>query len=128
MRLAELAGQTPSGPVIFECVGAPGLLEQVLTGAPLNSRVVVVGVCMQPDRLRPAMAQLKELELRFAFGYDPGEFHDTLRMIAEGKVDPSPLLTGTVGLGGVDAAFTALGSPEQHAKILIDPASDAVAL
>lgn len=127
MRLAEKTGGVPAGPVIFECVGAPGLLEQVLTGAPMLSRVVVVGVCMQPDRLRPAMAQLKELELRFAFGYDPGEFHDTLRMIAEGKVDPSPLLTGTVGLDGVDAAFSALGDPEKHAKILIDPSSAAVA-
>lgn len=127
MRLAEKTGQTPSGPVIFECVGAPGLLEQVLTGAPLLSRVVVVGVCMQPDRVRPAIAQMKELELRFAFGYDPGEFHDTLRMIAEGKVDPSPLLTGTVGLDGVDAAFSALGDPEKHAKILVDPLSPATA-
>ena len=127
MRLAEAANATPSGPVIFECVGAPGLLEQVVTGAPMHSRVVVVGVCMQPDRFRPAMALHKELELRFVFGYDPGEFHDTLHMIAEGKVDPSPLLTGTVGLDGVDAAFTALGDPEKHAKILIDPRSTVLA-
>ena len=46
-------------------------------------------------------------------------------MLAEGKVDPSPLLTGTVGLDGVAAAFTALGDPEVHAKILIDPRSTA---
>jgi hypothetical protein len=31
------------------------------------------------------------------------------------------MLTGTVGLPGVDAAFAALGDPETHAKILIDP-------
>lgn len=35
------------------------------------------------------------------------------------------MITGTVGLPGVDAAFTALGDPETHAKILIDPRSDA---
>jgi threonine dehydrogenase-like Zn-dependent dehydrogenase len=121
MRLAEKAGATPGGPVIFECVGVPGMLEQVATGAPLRSRVVVVGVCMQPDTFRPAIALHKELELRFVFGYDPGEFRDTLHMIANGKVDPSPLLTGTVGLGGVAGAFTALGDPERHAKILVDP-------
>ena len=39
-----------------------------------------------------------------------------------------PLITGTVGLGGVDAAFTALGDPERHAKILIDPASPVTTL
>ena len=32
-----------------------------------------------------------------------------------------PLITGTVGLDGVAAAFTALADPETHAKILIDP-------
>jgi threonine dehydrogenase-like Zn-dependent dehydrogenase len=46
-------------------------------------------------------------------------------MLAEGDIDPGPLVTGTVGLEGVDAAFTALGDPEVHAKILIDPRSAA---
>ena len=31
------------------------------------------------------------------------------------------LVTGKVGLGGVAAAFEALGDPDRHAKILIDP-------
>ena len=48
-------------------------------------------------------------------------------MIAEGEVDPRPLVTGTVGLDGVEAAFDALGDPEVHAKILIDPLSTATA-
>jgi threonine dehydrogenase-like Zn-dependent dehydrogenase len=42
-------------------------------------------------------------------------------MLADGKVDPSPLITGTVGLDGVAEAFTDLGDPDRHAKILIDP-------
>jgi len=73
----------------------------------------------------PSMAINKEIELRFVLGYSPLEFRDTLYMLAEGKVDPSPLVTGTVGLPGVAGAFEALGDPEAHAKILIDPASNA---
>jgi len=46
-------------------------------------------------------------------------------MLAEGEVDPSPLLTGTVGLDGVAGAFTALATPDTHAKILIDPRAGA---
>ncbi len=121
VRAAEKAGATPSGPVVFECVGMPGIIEQVITGAPLLSRVVVVGVCMENDTFRPSMAINKEIDLRFAFAYDPSEFHQTLRRIADGKVDVSPLVTGTVGLDGVAEAFTALGDPEVHAKILVDP-------
>jgi threonine dehydrogenase-like Zn-dependent dehydrogenase len=124
-RVAEKVGAVPSGPVIFECVGVPGIINQIIFNAPLHSRVVVVGVCMEMDQFQPAMAINKELDVRFAFGYDPGEFRDTLHMLADGKVDPSPLITGTVGLAGVEAAFSALGDPEVHAKILIDPKSRA---
>ena len=41
---------------------------------------------MQTDRFRPVIALHKEIELRFVFDYHPGEFHDTLHMIADGKV------------------------------------------
>ncbi len=125
-RVAERIGEVPAGPVVFECVGVPGMIDQIINTAPLRSRVVVVGVCMEPDTFTPSMAGTKEVDLRFVFGYDPGEFRDTLHMIADGKVDVKPLITGTVGLDGVDAAFTALGDPEVHAKILIDPSSRVV--
>ncbi|QYJ03050.1 zinc-binding dehydrogenase [Nocardioides panacisoli] len=121
IRAAERAGATPRGPVVFECVGVPGMIEQIVTDAPLLSRVVVVGVCMDADSFRPSMAINKELELRFAFAYDPAEFHQTLQWIAAGKVDVSPFVTGTVGLAGVADAFADLADPERHAKILIDP-------
>ena len=127
-RAAETLGAAgPKRPIIFECVGVPGILDGVVAAAPLNSRVVVVGVCMGEDKLRPAMAISKEVEMRFVLGYTPLEFRDTLHMLAEGKVDSTPLITGTVGLEGVDTAFEALRDPESHAKVLIDPASSAVA-
>ena len=47
-------------------------------------------------------------------------------MLAEGEVDASPLVTGTVGLDGVDGAFELLGAADTHAKILIDPRSEAL--
>jgi threonine dehydrogenase-like Zn-dependent dehydrogenase len=122
-RLGDRVGATtPKHPVIFECVGVPGMIESVIDGAPLFSRVVVVGVCVGPDRLTPAMAINKEVDLRFVLGYTPLEFRDTLQLLAEGKLDPRPLITGTVGLDGVGWAFDALATPEAHAKILIDPA------
>ena len=40
-RMAEMAGLGPKRPVIFECVGVPGLLNHLLDGAPVMSRIVV---------------------------------------------------------------------------------------
>ena len=125
-RAIDMAGIKPKRPVVFECVGAPGVLDAVIASAPLFSQVIGVGVCMGADRIRPSMAINKEIDLRFVVGYTPLEFRDTLHMLAEGKLDAAPLLTGVVGLGGVGAAFDALAKPEQHAKILIDPQSQAV--
>ena len=126
-RLAERLGAKPKHPVIFECVGVPGVIDSILESAPLFSRVVVAGVCVGVDQITPAMAINKELDLRFVFGYTPLEFRDTLQMLAEGKVDASALITGAVGLDGVDAAFGALARPDGHAKILVDPSSSSVA-
>lgn len=126
-RAAERLGAKPKRPVIFECVGVPGIIDGIITSAPLFSRVVVVGVCMEPDQIRPVMAINKEIDLRFVVGYTPLEFRDTLHLLGDGKLDASPIVTGTVGLPGVEAAFDALADPEQHAKIVIDPRSSAAA-
>ncbi|TXH87003.1 MAG: alcohol dehydrogenase [Rhodoferax sp.] len=120
-RLAENLGVKPPAPVIFECVGVPGVLKNIIDGAPLLSRVVVVGVCMTPDTLDSAMGNYKEVDVRFTMGASPLEYRDALHMIAEGKVRCEHLVTGIVGLDGVENAFEALRDPETHAKILIDP-------
>ncbi len=120
-RAADAAGLKPKRPVVFECVGVPGVIDEIIAKAPLFTRVVVVGLCMGEDRLRPAMAINKEIDLRFVVGYTPAEYRESLHKLAQGEVDATPLVTGTVGLEGVDGAFAALGDPEAHAKILIDP-------
>ena len=123
IRAALACGAPPTGPAPFECVGVPGIIDDIKANAPRASRVVVVGVCMEPDTIRPAMAINKEVDLRFVFAYQPHEFREVLHLIAEGKVEPTPLVTATVGLGGVAGAFDALSKPERHAKIMIDPGS-----
>lgn len=111
--------------VIYECVGVPGMLQKIIDGAPARSRVVVAGVCQEPDTILPVSAILKELRLAFVFGYTFGEFTATLGAIASGAVDPAPMITANVGLDGVEQAFADLGDPETHVKILVHPAGGA---
>ena len=107
--------------VVFECVGVPGVLDQVMAAAPRGSRIVVVGVCMEADTIYPMLGITKELNLQFVLGYTQDEFAATLHHIAEGAIPTVPLITGHVGIGGVAQAFEELGSPERHAKILVHP-------
>ena len=107
--------------VFFECVGVPGVLDQMMVGANRGCRVVVVGVCMEQDLVRPLLGITKELNLQFVLGYTPEEFAATLHHIAEGDLPVAPLITGRVGLDGVADAFADLKNPERHAKILVEP-------
>ncbi len=107
--------------VIFECVGVPGVLQQILEGAARGARVVVAGVCMEKDSIEPFFGINKELNLQFVLGYSPDEFTATLRHLAEGEIVSEPIVTGRVGIEGVSDAFEELASPERHAKILVEP-------
>ena len=107
--------------VVFEAVGVPGIIDDVMRRARHGTRLVVVGVCMQPDTMHPFFAIAKEINVQFVLAYDPQEFADSLRAIAEGEIDVSPVITGDVGLEDVGTAFDDLADPERHCKILVTP-------
>ena len=107
--------------LIFECVGIPGVLQQVFEGAPRDARIVVVGVCMEPDRSEPMLGIMKELNVQYVLGYTPDEFAHSLRLIADGQVEAASLVTATIGIDGVAGAFAELANPERHSKIIVEP-------
>ncbi|MDQ1533942.1 MAG: hypothetical protein QOF28_1703 [Actinomycetota bacterium] len=49
-----------------------------------------------------------------------------MRAIAEGEIDVTPMITGVCGIEAVGDAFAALGSPDDHVKILVEPGGPAV--
>ncbi len=117
---AALGGVTQD-PVIFEAVGVPGMLQSLMADAPPHSRIVVVGVCMQPDVIEPFLAVTKEVELRFSFGYTPDEFAATLARLATGVHGADGLVTASVPLAEAPRAFEMLRAPGDHGKILVIP-------
>jgi len=105
--------------VVFEAVGVPGVIDDAMRAAPSRARLVVVGVCMGADRITPFWGIAKELSVQFVFGYELDEFSGTLRTIAEGGVDVSPMITGEVGIDAVAQAFADLANPDRHCKVLV---------
>jgi threonine dehydrogenase-like Zn-dependent dehydrogenase len=107
--------------VIFECVGVPGVIDQIMTGGAPGAKIVVVGVCMGKDTIEPMFGIGKELNVQFVLGYAPEEFAAMLRFVAEGKIPTEPLISRKIGIDGVAQAFEDLASPENHVKIIIEP-------
>jgi threonine dehydrogenase-like Zn-dependent dehydrogenase len=107
--------------VVFECVGVPGMLDNIFMNAPQNTRIIVVGVCLQTDNLRPLIAINKELSLQFVLGYSMDEFATSLRNICDGRFDVANLVSHEIGLDDVADTFAALQDPERYAKVMVTP-------
>ncbi|GJN98358.1 alcohol dehydrogenase [Mycobacterium marinum] len=115
-------GQLPLRPTVaFDCVGVPGLIQQLIAGVPPGTRIGVPGINMSSDHFEPAQCIAKELDIRFSLYYTLDEFAQTFAHLAAGDFDVAPLLTGTVALEGVADAFERLRNNPHDAKILLDP-------
>jgi (R,R)-butanediol dehydrogenase/meso-butanediol dehydrogenase/diacetyl reductase len=117
-QVEKIAGKAPD--IIFECVGVPGLLMNAMAEAPRGGRIVVAGVCQQPDTIMPLMGIMKELEIQFVLGYRPADFDYVIAMIASDRVDVSQMVTDIVDLDGLPAAFEALRKPSHQCKVMLE--------
>lgn len=118
---ADIAGAEPVPPVVYEAVGIPGMINELMRTAPNRSEILVAGLCLPPDSFRPSFGIYKHLNLKFVLGWSPEEFALSLHNLAEGRIDGSALITGEVDLDGVPQAFTDLASPEHHVKVMVKP-------
>ena len=117
-QVQKIAGKDAD--IIFECVGVPGLLGAAMAEAPRGGRIVVAGVCQQPDTIMPLMGIMKELEIQFVLGYRPADFDYVIAMIATDRIDVGHMVTDIVDLDGLPAAFEALRKPSHQCKVMLE--------
>ncbi len=107
--------------LIYECVGQPGLLQDIIQSAAFDARVVMGGYCMEPDQLLVFSAQNKRLTVHFAGGEEPQDMDLALRSIADGTIDIAPWLGATIGLSGVGQALAEMSGPLAPIRTVVDP-------
>jgi (R,R)-butanediol dehydrogenase/meso-butanediol dehydrogenase/diacetyl reductase len=118
-RARQLAGGQPR--VVFDCVGVPGSLQLAIDYAPYDARVVVVGLCMAADRIFPAKAITKELDLTFVFVYSRRDFEIVVDLLERGRIAAGGLVTDRVGFDTFCQAFEALKKPSDQIKVMLEP-------
>ncbi len=118
---AQFANITAGEPDIqFECVGAPGILQQCIERAPNRGIIMGIGVCDHPDNIMPLAALTKELRLQWALAYDKEDWDFTIKMMVDGRVDGSAMITNVVSLDELPDIFESLRSPTDQCKVIID--------
>ena len=118
--VAKALGKLGKRPVLFECVGKPGLIRTIAQEAPVGASIIVAGVCMEADAIEPALMINKEISIRFIFAYSPDEFAQATEMIFANPQALSTLITGHAALTDITSAFETLERGGEHAKVLID--------
>jgi 2-desacetyl-2-hydroxyethyl bacteriochlorophyllide A dehydrogenase len=107
--------------LIYECVGKPGLLGEIIRSAGFGARIVIGGFCLEPEELYVPPAQMKRLKIHFAAGEEQQDLDLALRSIADGRIDVEPWIGGRIGLTGVEAALRAMSSPSVPVRTVVDP-------
>jgi threonine dehydrogenase-like Zn-dependent dehydrogenase len=108
-------------PAIFECVGAAGLLQQIVDACPMGSKIYAAGGWYTGDALNVTHATKKLLMIQFGGAPGAEDWYGTLDAIVAGRLDPRPSIGMTVGLDGlpdaIELARTAQGPP----RIIMHP-------
>ena len=117
-RIREITGRGPD--LVFECVGVKSTLESAISMVATLGRVVVLGVCMEPDEITPVRCIFKEITVSFVLGYNDAEFQDTIDALSQGKIDPRPMVTDVIGVEQVPEMFAALRKPGDQAKVIVE--------
>jgi threonine dehydrogenase-like Zn-dependent dehydrogenase len=107
--------------VIFECVGVPGVLDQIMRSVGHGARIIVGGWCLEMDHVFTPCAHLKQLNIQFAGGEDQQDMDLALRAIGDGLVDIAPWLGARVGLSGAADALERIGKPGNVIRTVVDP-------
>jgi len=107
--------------VVFECVGVPGVLDQIMRGIGHGARILVGGWCLEMDQVFTPCAHLKQLNIQFGGGEDQEDLDLALRAIADGRIDILPWLGAPVGLSGVADALEGIANPANPIRTVVDP-------
>jgi threonine dehydrogenase-like Zn-dependent dehydrogenase len=108
-------------PVIFECVGAAGLLQQIVDSCENGSRIYAAGGWYTGDTLGVKQATKKGVTIQF--GGEPGAeaWYGTLDAVIAGRLDPRPSIGMVVGLDGVPEAIARARKAQGPPRIIVHP-------
>jgi len=103
--------------LVFECVGAEGMMMKAIQHASVYGKVVSLGFCTKPDPLIPALAAYKCATIQFLVGYGMDEFLTIAREMDKGHVDPKAITTDTVPLAALPETMAMLRGPNNETKV-----------
>jgi threonine dehydrogenase-like Zn-dependent dehydrogenase len=119
----ELAHQriVMAPPVVYECVGAPGLIQRIIDEGEMWTRIYAAGGWYTGDSIHCTRATHKGVTILFGGGPRPEDWYGTLDAVCEGRLDPLPCVGKIIALEGVPAALEATRRSEGPPRVVVHP-------
>ena len=94
-------------PIVFECTGLPAVWEEAVDMVSRGGCVVLFGGCPGGTTVTFDTARLHydQITLKGVFHFTPEAVHSSYRLLADGRLDVTPLITGDRMLEEVPEAF-----------------------
>jgi threonine dehydrogenase-like Zn-dependent dehydrogenase len=110
--------------VVFECVGAPGLIQKIVDSAEMGTRIYCAGGWYTGDTLSITDATRQGVTIQFGGGPHPQDWYGTLEAIALGRLDPLPSVGKVIALDEVPDALDLARKSEGPPRIIVHPNGD----
>ena len=110
--------------VVFECVGAAGLIQQIVQSADMGARIYCAGGWYSGDSLSITDATRQGVTIQFGGGPHPQDWYGTLDAIASGRLDPLPSVGAVIGLDEVPDALDLARKSDGPPRIIVHPNGD----
>jgi threonine dehydrogenase-like Zn-dependent dehydrogenase len=114
----------PGPAVIFECVGAAGLIQRLVEDAEMLTRIYCAGGWYTGDMLNITDATRQGVTMQFGGGPHPQDWYGVLDAVAEGRLDPTPSIGSVIGLDEVPEAMDLARRSAGPPRIVVHPNGD----
>jgi threonine dehydrogenase-like Zn-dependent dehydrogenase len=116
---AEQKVTTPQ--VIFECVGAKGLVQSIIESCEFMARIFAAGGRYDQDSISCLDATHKGIAIQFGGGPHPVDWYGTLDAIVEKRLDPLPSIGEVIDLEQVPDALDRVRKSQGPPRIVVRP-------
>lgn len=123
-RAVRAARGLPGPAVVFECVGAAGLIQNIVESAEMMTRIYCAGGWYTGDTLDITTATRQGVTIQFGGGPHPQDWYGTLEAIAAGRLDPLPSVGKVIGLDEVPDALDLARRSDGPPRIVVHPNGD----
>lgn len=107
--------------VVIECMGRAGRFDIATQTVARNGRVILGGMMLEPETVDSMTPFIKGVSVEYVIQYAMKHYYHTVDMLAQGRIDPTPMISAEIPLEELPLMMQVLEKPNELCKVLVAP-------